>query len=286
MSRTFAEISAPWFRRTRMRIFPLVLKILWAAALLAGATTFAHSQAPAPAKSSHAPGALPLTKFYDTPNPLPADKPGKLIRSEPFDEYVLPYQISAIRILYHSRSPRGEDVAVSGVVLVPDGTPPAGGWPVIAWAHDFIGSARQCAPSLQKNLNKGPLLSMYVGLGYAIVASDYAGLGTSFPNAAQDMRSNALDVIYSIPAARVAVPQLGKRWAVAGCSQGGLAAVGVAEAESEVGEPNYPVPLQFQGLPKRRISLNDSPRGVPTARSYFWRRESRLSFPSFELRRC
>jgi len=93
-------------------------------------------------------------------------------------------------------------------------------------------------------------------------------------------------VIYSIPAARVAVPQLGKRWAVAGCSQGGLAAVGVAEAESEVGEPNYPVPLQFQGLPKRRISLNDSPRGAPTARSYFWRRESRLSFPTFELRRC
>ena len=158
MSRTFAEISAPWFRRTRMRIFPLVLEVLWAAALLAGATTFAHSQAPAPAKSSHAPGALPLTKFYDTPNPLPAGKPGKLIRSEPFDEYVLPYQISAIRILYHSRSPSGEDVAVSGVVLVPDGTPPAGGWPVIAWAHDFIGSARQCAPSLQKNLNKGPLL--------------------------------------------------------------------------------------------------------------------------------
>src|SRR5438876_8520983 len=80
MSRTFAEISAPWFRRTRMRIFPLVLKILWAAALLAGATTFAQSQAPAPAKSSHAPGALPLTKFYDTPNLLPAGKPGKLIR--------------------------------------------------------------------------------------------------------------------------------------------------------------------------------------------------------------
>src|SRR6266571_7612923 len=92
MSQTLAEISAPWFRRTRMRIFPLVLKVLWAAAVLAGATTFAHSQAPAPAKSSHAPGALPLTKFYDTPNPLPAGKPGKLIRSEPFDEYVLPYQ--------------------------------------------------------------------------------------------------------------------------------------------------------------------------------------------------
>ena len=283
MSRTFAEISAPWFRRTRMRIFPLVLEVLWAAALLAGATTFAHSQAPAPAKSSHAPGALPLTKFYDTPNLLPAGKPGKLIRAEPFDEYVLPYQISAIRILYHSRSPRGEDVAVSGVVLVPDGTPPAGGWPVIAWAHDFIGSARQCAPSLQKNLNKGPLLSMYVGLGYAIVASDYAGLGTSFPNAAQDMRSNALDVIYSIPAARVAVPQLGKRWAVAGCSQGGLAAVGVAEAESEVGEPNYLGAVAISGVADAQDIFERLAQGRGHRTLVFLAQGIKTVFPEFRV---
>src|SRR3989442_13532574 len=99
MSRTFAEISAPWFRRTRMRIFPLVLEVLWAAALLAGATTFAHTQAPPPGKSSHPPGALPLTKFYDTPNPLPPYKRGKLLHSEPFDEYGLPYQKSTSLIL-------------------------------------------------------------------------------------------------------------------------------------------------------------------------------------------
>src|SRR6266404_1077127 len=208
-----------------MGISPASLKPSWAAALFAGATAFAQSQAPAPpAKPAHAPRTLPLTKFYDTPNPLPAGKPGELIRSEPFDQYDLPYEISAVRILYHSRSPSGGDVAVSGVVLVPDGTPPAGGWPVIAWAHDFIGSARQCALSLRRNLNEGPLLSMYVGVGYAVVASDYAGLGTSFPSAALDMRSNALDVIYSIPAARAALPQLGAKWIAAGYSQGGLAA--------------------------------------------------------------
>src|SRR5438132_920672 len=185
MSRTLAKISAPWFRRTRMRIFPLVLKILWAAALLAGATMFAHSQAPAPAKSSHAPGALPLTKFYDTPNLLPAGKPGKLIRSERFDEYVLPYQISAIRILYHSRSP---------------------------------------------SLERGG-------------------------------RSRAVPREVSRPS----------EW---------------PKPRVKLVSPTTSVPSQFQGLPMRRISLNDSPRGAATARSYFWRRESRLSFPSFELRRC
>ncbi|MFY9561080.1 MAG: alpha/beta fold hydrolase [Terriglobales bacterium] len=231
-----------------MTIFPPVLKLIWAAALFAGATVFAQSQTPAAAKPLHVPRTLPLTKFYDTPDPLPVGKPGELIRSEPFTEYDLPYEISAVRILYHSRSPSGGDVAVSGVVLVPGGTPPAGRWPVIAWAHDFIGSARQCAPSLLRNLNEGPLLSMYVGLGYAVVASDYAGLGTSSPNASLDMRSNALDVIYSIPAARAALAQLGTRWVAVGYSQGGLAAVAVAEAGSEVGDSNYLGAIAISGV--------------------------------------
>jgi Secretory lipase len=223
-----------------MRVFPPVLKILWAAALSPCAAVCTQNQAPtAPPKLYHAPLTLPLSTFYITPEPLPAGKPGELIRAEQAYEYHLSYEASAFRILYHSRSPRGEDVAVSGVVLVPDGTPPAGGWPVIAWAHDFVGSSRQCAPSLLKNLNEGPLLSMYASLGYAVVTSDYAGLGTGFPHAAFDMRSNALDLIYSIPAARAALPQVGKRWVVAGYSQGANVAVGVAEAVNDIGDPNY-----------------------------------------------
>jgi len=108
-----------------------ILNVLWVAALFVCATAFARSQAPAPAKASHALRTLPLTKFYDTPSPLPAGKPGELIRSERFDEYDLPYEVSAVRILYHSRSASGEDVAVSGVVLVPNGAPPPGSWPCL-----------------------------------------------------------------------------------------------------------------------------------------------------------
>jgi alpha-beta hydrolase superfamily lysophospholipase len=266
-----------------MRIFPPVLKVLWAAALFAGATAFAQSQAPAPAKPSHAPRTLPLTKFYDTSNPLPVGKPGELIRSEPFGEYDLPYKISAVRILYHSRSPSGEDVAVSGVVLVPVGTPPAGRWPVIAWAHDFVGSARQCAPSLLRNLNEGPLLSMYVGLGYAVVASDYAGLGTSFPNAALDMRSNALDVIYSIPAARAALPQLGNKWVAAGYSQGGLAAVGVAEALSEDRDPNYLGAIAISGVAEVQEIFERLAQGPARRTLVFLAQGIKTVFPEFRV---
>jgi hypothetical protein len=58
------------------------------------------------------------------------------------DGYALPKGVRAVRILYHSRSASGQDVAASGVVLLPAGHPPVGGWPVIAWAHDTSGVAR------------------------------------------------------------------------------------------------------------------------------------------------
>jgi pimeloyl-ACP methyl ester carboxylesterase len=266
-----------------MRISPPVLKVLWVAALFAGATAFAQNRSPAAAKPYHAPRTLPLTKFYDTPNPLPVGKPGDLIRSEPFGEYDLPYEISAVRILYHSRSPSGEDVSVSGVVLVPDGTPPAGRWPVIAWAHDFTGSARQCAPSLVRNLNEGPLLSMYVGLGYAVVVSDYAGLGTSSPSASLDMRSNALDVIYSIPAARAALPQLGTRWVAAGHSQGGLAAFAVAEAGSEVGDSNYLGAIAISGVAEAQDFFERLALGPNRRMLVFLAQGIKTVFPDFRV---
>jgi hypothetical protein len=266
-----------------MKIFPPVLKVLWATALFASAAAFDQSQVPTPAKPSHALRGLPLTKFYETPNPLPVGKPGELIRFEPFDGYDLPYQISAFRILYHSRSANGDDVAVSGVVLVPDGTPPRGGWPVIAWAHDFTGSARQCAPSLLRNLNEGPLLSMYAGLRYAVVASDYAGLGTSFPNAALDMPSNALDVIYSIPAARAALPQLGTKWVVSGYAQGSLVAIGVAEAAGEIGDPNYLGAIAISGFAEPKELIEHLTQGSSYSMLVFLAKGIKTVYPEFRV---
>lgn len=206
----------------------------------------ARAQAAAPGKRLRPLPTLPLTSFYDTARPLPPGTPGTLIRSEATNQYELPYELSAVRILYHSRTAAGADVAVSGVVLIPDGKPPSGGWPVIAWAHAFRGAARQCAPSLMKNLGVGPLLAMYANLGYAVVATDYAGLGADSGPPVLDMRSNAWDIIYSIPAARSAVKEIGPRWIALGSFQGGLAAVAVAE--SEVRDPNYLGSLVTSGL--------------------------------------
>jgi pimeloyl-ACP methyl ester carboxylesterase len=265
-----------------MRILRSVPKILWAAALFAGSAVFAQGQAPS-RKIYHPPLTLPLRKFYDTPVLLPKGKPGELIRFDSSDDYHLSYDVSAVRILYHSRSPNGQDVAVSGVVLFPDGTPPAEGWPVIAWAHDFGGSARQCAPSLIKNLKEGPLLSMYAHLGYAVVASDYAGLGTSFPHAALDLQSNALDVIYSIPAARAALPQLGSKWVVAGYSLGALVAVGVADAESGIGDPNYLGAVAISGVAEPQELFQRLAQGPHNSLLVYLAQGIKTVFPEFRV---
>jgi len=97
-----------------------------------------------------------------------------------------------------------------------------------------------------KNLGVGPLLSMYANLGYAVVATDYAGLGADSGPSVLDMQSNAWDVMYSIPAARAAVKEIGPRWIALGSFLGGLAAVAVAE--SEVRDPNYLGSVVTSGL--------------------------------------
>ena len=206
----------------------------------------AQAQTATPTKGFRLPPTLPLTSFYGTPHPLPPGNPGELIRSERINQYNLPFELSAWRILYHSRTANGEDVAVSAVVLIPDGQPPAGGWPVIAWGHEFRGAARQCAPSLMKSLGSGPILAMYANLGYAVVATDYSGLGADSGKPVLDMQSNALDVIYSVAAARAAVKEIGSKWIAVGPFQGGLAAVGVAE--SDLSDPNYLGSIATSGL--------------------------------------
>jgi len=242
-----------WVRDEKVSIIPharmFVVSVVGVSLLLselAGNPEFAQAQAATPAKGFRPPATLPLTSFYDTLHLLPPGKPGELIRSEPIDQYNLPLELSALRILYHSGTANGEDVAVSAVVMVPDGKPPAGGWPVIAWAHEFRGAARQCAPSLMKNLGAGPILAMYANLGYAVVATDYSGLGADSGKPVLDMQSNALDVMYSVWAARAAVPQIGPKWIAVGPFLGGLAAVAVAE--SDVHDPNYLGSVVTSGL--------------------------------------
>jgi len=206
---------------------------------------------------------LPIGDFYSTPANLSATKPGDLLRKEAFTGYTLPKGATAVRIIYHSLDATGGDVATSAAVLIPAGTPPPQGWPVIAWAHGTSGVARLCAPSAMKDVYYGDegLMPM-VAAGFAVVATDYHGLGTEGSHQYVNKTAQARDVLYSIPAARTAVPSLGAKWVADGHSQGGLAAFGVAEAEHDLKDPNYLGAVSVAGVARETdffAHLNDTP---------------------------
>jgi alpha-beta hydrolase superfamily lysophospholipase len=114
--------------------------------------------------------------FYVVPDPLPPGAPGEVIRTLAID--TAPAGSRAWRMLYHSTDLAGDDIAVSGTVVVPDGTPPAGGWPVIAWGHPTTGAVAKCGPSsgfAPLDLIEG--MDDLLDDGFAITATDYPGLG-------------------------------------------------------------------------------------------------------------
>lgn len=233
--------------------------------------------------------ALPLTGFYDPPNPLVAAPPGTLIRSEPFAGYDLPKGATAVRILYHSRALNGQDVAASGVVLIPAGAPPKGGWPVIAWAHGTSGVARMCAPSLMKDVEYGEegLMPM-VAAGFAVIATDYAGLGTPGPHQYDNKIPQANDVVYSIPAARAAVPDLGRKWVAIGHSQGGVAAWGVAEFEAKHDDPTYAGAISVAGDMSYEAYMAHDAETFDAITDMYWPYTAfgiKASYPSFDVSR-
>ncbi len=184
--------------------------------------------------------ALPRTAFYDAPNPLRWGVAGALIRHENVSDYrVGDRPITATRILYHSRTSAGRDVAASAVVLVPSGRAPAGGRPVVADAHGTSGSGTDCAPSLMRNLYHGDEMLQFVNRGWAVVAPDYAGLGTDGRDEFINKTAEANNVIDAVRAARRLDVDLSRRWVLWGHSQGGGAALGVAERQAVAPEPGY-----------------------------------------------
>jgi pimeloyl-ACP methyl ester carboxylesterase len=149
---------------------------------------------------------------------------------------VLPGAGKAELLLYRSIGVGGKAVGVSGSVTLPKGKAPAGGWPVVTYAHGTTGIADKCAPT--RNPGTGaiagytsyvyPVLSAFLQQGYAIVRTDYEGLGTPGDHPYLIGRSEGRSVMDIVRAARKLEPSLSKRVIVAGHSQGGHAALWAA----------------------------------------------------------
>ncbi len=189
-------------------------------------TSPAADGSPAAAGSPASPVDGALGAFYDVPTPLSPGPPGSLVRVARLSAAGLPAGASASRVVYHSETAAGADVAVSGMVVVPGGTPPRGGFPIVTWAHGTTGLAPSCAPSFE-GASAVPFLAALVGSGAIVAATDYEGLGV-----AADLHpylvglSEGQDVLDAARAARaLAGGRASNTVIVAGHSQGGQAAL-------------------------------------------------------------
>ena len=79
----------------------------------------------------------------------PSGPSGTVVSTEPLPARItVPGAVDAKRITYWTKGVHDAAALSSGAVYLPPGTPPKGGWPVIAWAHGTTGLADHCAYSI------------------------------------------------------------------------------------------------------------------------------------------
>lgn len=169
--------------------------------------------------------------------------PGKLLRQEAAVSGINTLGISKIgpykaqRILYSSKNRTGKNIAVSGIVIEPKRAWSGKGQrPIIAYAPGTQGISDDCAPSWNIANSIGDyeqlFFKSFLAKGYAVVVTDYEGLGTPGAHTYMDRVSQGHAVLDSARAAT----QL-KGWdlsknnpiVINGYSQGGGAAASAAE---------------------------------------------------------
>jgi predicted esterase len=128
-------------------------------------------------------------------------------------------------------------------VSIPKGKAPKGGWPVITWAHGTTGVADACAPSRNSVSSPAqpyisyiyPDLNEWLRAGYAVVQTDYQGLGTPGKHPYLIGEAEGRSVLDIVTAARQLDPKISRQFLISGHSQGGQSALFAAgEAQSWV----------------------------------------------------
>lgn len=187
----------------------------------------------------------PVPPFYaDVMKMTPDGKLGQVIKQEKIDTPIKGAQ--AWRIAYISSDAMDRKTIATGLVVAPMGPAPAGGRPIMSWAHGTTGSAQNCGPSQVLNpavplnqyfsLNGNswtdygiPSLEEFIAEGYVVVATDYQGLGGGGRHQYSVAISNGKDAINAARAAG-AMKETGanKKALIYGWSQGGGATIAAA----------------------------------------------------------
>ncbi|HCT28860.1 MAG TPA: lipase [Stenotrophomonas sp.] len=175
--------------------------------------------------------------------------PGDLLSAAPYRAAWVPSQAAqAYKLHYRTPDHRSQLAEGTGLLYLPAGTPPVGGWPVVSWAHGTQGIADRCAPSVSgpyQPERDGRFLDQFLAQGYAVVAADYQGLGSPGDHAYLHVRTAARNAIDLVKASRqyLGNATLSPRWVSVGHSQGGAAALNAGHMAPAYGGPS----LQYRG---------------------------------------
>ncbi|MCT1491996.1 hypothetical protein M3G47_05195 [Corynebacterium sanguinis] len=173
---------------------------------------------------------------------IPESAVGTVLEKEQLDSDRIisaPGGSATFLVRYGSRNAHGEPIAATGLVTLPRGDAPEGGWPVLSWAHGTTGLSKRAAPSTALDthpdeetlvLAARDYLQPWLDKGFAVIQPDYEGLGTVGSGTYTDRHSLASAVNEMVRATRGEF-SFGETWYNTGWSQGGFAAVAAASAD-------------------------------------------------------
>jgi pimeloyl-ACP methyl ester carboxylesterase len=218
------------------------------ALLLLSALAFVSACAPSPPPPP--PGSTPVVKKFTPPfagavqlrpPDLTDDGPGSLVSVDLMQGSAELEDINAVyaRVVYRSTSGiDGSPTKVSGVVAIPAGQPPKGGWPILAFGHGTTGVLNKCAPSRFGTLpGNGFMMQAMLNSGFAVAMTDYQGIGVEgFYHPFLDSKTFGYNMIDAVRAARRIGADLSTKWVAFGHSLGGMAAWAAANEAASYGQ--------------------------------------------------
>ncbi|GAA5107718.1 lipase family protein [Nocardia iowensis] len=173
--------------------------------------------------------------------PVATAVPGELVDTQRFpvgwgDGYI---------ITYRTEGSDGAPTLARGLLMLPEGPAPAGGWPMISFDHGAGGLGPTCGASSSATLPVDvPYFRRLNDFGYAVVSTDYLGMSpvTDQVHPYLNSRTEATATIDIVRAARQFTDTVSNSWAVFGVSQGGHAALATARLAS-----TYAPELDYRG---------------------------------------
>jgi hypothetical protein len=129
-------------------------------------------------------GALYDEDFYATASTFSTSLPGDILKFKSINVTTLnsvPDGMTAYRFQYGTTDLYGQAVPAIGFMAFPYANSTGGKqFRTIAYAHDIFGVFRGCAPSAMPNLYEYGSWFYFLTRGYAVIATNYSGLGNKY----------------------------------------------------------------------------------------------------------